>query len=72
MKIQGILGVTTQQELEHNILGRGCYDAAENVRIYKKWFTGARPRDLRLRPGPRARGAGLVRHRARIWRSWRS
>jgi len=45
MKIQGILGVATQQELERNILTRGCYDAAENMRIYKKWFTGARPRD---------------------------
>jgi SAM-dependent methyltransferase len=45
MKIQGIPGVETEQELERTILARGCYDAAENVRIYKKWFSGARPRD---------------------------
>jgi SAM-dependent methyltransferase len=45
MRFQGIPNVTTAAELEAHILARGCFDATENARIYKKWFTGSRPRD---------------------------
>jgi SAM-dependent methyltransferase len=45
MKIQGIAGITTRGELERHIVTRGCYDQAENRRIYEKWFSGTRPRD---------------------------
>lgn len=45
MQIQGLPGITTDAQLREHILARGCYDDAENQRIYKKWFTGSRPRD---------------------------
>jgi len=37
--------VTNEAELREHILAHGPYDATENERIYKKWFTGKRPRD---------------------------
>jgi SAM-dependent methyltransferase len=45
MKLQGIAGVSSEAELERHVVARGCYDAAENRRIYRKWFSGGRPRD---------------------------
>jgi SAM-dependent methyltransferase len=45
MKLKAIPGVNTPEDLRAHILARGCYDAAENDRIYKKWFTRRRPRD---------------------------
>jgi len=45
MKIQGVPGVTNVDELERHIVAHGCYDEVENRRIFKKWFSGTRPRD---------------------------
>jgi SAM-dependent methyltransferase len=45
MKIKGITGVASSDELERHVVAQGCYDEAENRRIYRKWFTGTRPRD---------------------------
>jgi SAM-dependent methyltransferase len=44
-KFPGISGINDQQQLRAHIIAKGCYDAAENERIYKKWFTQSRPRD---------------------------
>lgn len=44
-RYQGIAGISRQDELRAHILARGCYGAAENERIYHKWFTRTRPRD---------------------------
>jgi SAM-dependent methyltransferase len=35
--------------LRRHIAQHGCYDEAENLRIYQKWFTGQRPRDKLFR-----------------------
>ncbi len=44
-RFQGLPGIQSQDELRAHVLARGCFDAAENERIYKKWFTRSRPRD---------------------------
>src|ERR1041384_4909599 len=41
----GLPGIQTQDQLKAHIVAKGCHGAVENERIYKKWFTGSRPRD---------------------------
>lgn len=45
MKFQGIPGVSNAEELAAHVISKGSFDAAENKRIYEKWFTGRRARD---------------------------
>ena len=45
MKIEVIDGVRSTAELEEHLRTRGCYSEAENLRIYRKWFSLTRPRD---------------------------